>query len=203
MAHKTFISYKYSEASFIRDKIISSLGADATFYRGERSDSPDLTDTSTSNIKKNLADMMYQTSVTIVVISPNLKKSKWVDWEIEYSLKDISRKNRTSHTNGVLGVIMKFNGSYDWLKATNYKADGCVSTTYNEDFLYPIINNNRYNQTPKKYSCVLCKSVDSQYGSYISLIEEETFLNNPQKYIEIAYEKSEKATRDYVISKTR
>lgn len=52
MAHKTFISYKYSEAQNLRDKIIDSLGEDAKYYQGETSDSPDLTDTSTENIKK-------------------------------------------------------------------------------------------------------------------------------------------------------
>ena len=102
MAHKTFISYKYSEAQNLRDKIIDSLGEDAKYYQGETSDSPDLTDTSTENIKKNLRDMMFDTSVTIVIISPNIKKSRWIDWEIEYSLKRITRKERTSHTNGVV-----------------------------------------------------------------------------------------------------
>ena len=63
MAHKTFISYKYSEARDLRDRIIEALGDDATYYKGETSDSPDLTDTSTENIKKNLKDMMYDTSV--------------------------------------------------------------------------------------------------------------------------------------------
>lgn len=116
MARKTFISYKYSEAQGLRDRIIVAMGDDATYYRGETSDSPDLTDTSTENIKRNLRNMMYGTSVTIVILSPNIKQSKWIDWEIEYCLKSISRKDRTSHTNGVVGVIMKVNGSYDWLK---------------------------------------------------------------------------------------
>ena len=77
MARKTFISYKYSEAQDLRDEILEALGDDATYYQGETADSPDLTDSSTENIKKNLTDMMYDTSVTIVVISPNLKDSKW------------------------------------------------------------------------------------------------------------------------------
>lgn len=94
MAHKTFISYKYSEACRLRDDILDALGDDASYYRGETSESPDLTDTSTENIKKNLKEMMYDTSVTIVIISPNMKQSKWIDWEIEYCLKNITRKNR-------------------------------------------------------------------------------------------------------------
>ena len=112
MAHKTFISYKYSESQELRDRIIEALGDDATYYKGETSDSPDLTDTTTDNIKKNLRDMMYDTSVTIVILSPNMKQSKWIDWEIEYCLKKIPRKERVSQTNGVVAVISKINGSY-------------------------------------------------------------------------------------------
>ena len=191
MAHKTFISYKYSEAQNLRDKIIDSLGEDAKYYQGETSDSPDLTDTSTENIKKNLRDMMFDTSVTIVIISPNIKKSRWIDWEIEYSLKRITRKERTSHTNGVVGVIMKVNGSYDWFKYSTQHQDGCRSNKYRDDLVYDIINNNRFNQNPKKFSCEQCQTVDALSGSYISFVEEEDFLADPNKYINNAYDKSE------------
>ena len=78
MAHKTFISYKWSEAQQLRDDIIDALGEDVSYYKGETSDSPDLTDTTTDNAaldcKKNLRDMMYDTSVTIVIISPHMKE---------------------------------------------------------------------------------------------------------------------------------
>ena len=63
MAHKTFISYKWSEAQDLRDDIIEALGDDATYYKGETSDSPDLTDTSTENIKKNLKDNGYDLDI--------------------------------------------------------------------------------------------------------------------------------------------
>lgn len=100
---------------------------------------------------------MYNTSVTIVIISPNIKKSKWINWEIEYCLSNYSRKGRTSHTNGVVGVIMKVNGGYNWLD-----------------------------------------------GSYIEYVEEEeTFLKNPQLYIDNAYTKSENFADGYVLRKER
>lgn len=203
MAHKTFISYKYSDARSLRDSIIKSLGKDAIYYQGETSDSPDLRDTSTENIKKNLTNMMYDTSVTIVIISPNMKKSKWIDWEIEYNLKNITRKGRTSHTNGVVGVIMKYNGGYSWFKTTTDKSDGCSSSSYDENKVYEIINSNRFNQNPKVYSCDTCKTVNALTGSYIAYVEEETFLSNPQKYIKNAYDKSENNARGYDIIKTR
>lgn len=202
MARKTFISYKYSEARDLRDTILNALGKDATFYQGETSDSPDLTDTSTENIKKNLTDMMYNTSVTIVIISPNIKQSKWIDWEIEYCLKEISREGRTSKTNGVVGVIQKVNGDYSWFKSTNQNSDGCSSSSYLEHLVYDIISKNRYNQTPKKYSCDICKTVNSLTGSYLSYVEEDVFLGDTQKYIENAFEKCENVA-DYELIKQR
>ena len=64
MAHKAFISYKYSESQDLRDKIIEALGSDATYYKGETSDSPDLTDTTTDNIKRRLRGMMNDIKLT-------------------------------------------------------------------------------------------------------------------------------------------
>ena len=197
MDHKTFISYKYSESQTLRDEIIKSLGTSAIYYKGETSDSPDLTDMKTETIKKKLTDMMYETSVTIVIISPNMRKSKWINWEIEYCLKNITRKGRTSHRNGIVAVIKKENGSYNWFKQSNIQPDGCLTSTYNEDLVYDIIKKNRYNQNPKKYSCMTCKSVDRLTGSYISYIEEEEFLKNPHKYIDNAYSKSENDAKGY------
>lgn len=197
MDHKTFISYKYSESQTLRDDIIKSLGTSAIYYNGETSDSPDLTDMKTETIKKKLTDMMHGTSVTIVIISPNMRKSKWINWEIEYCLKNITRKGRTSHRNGIVAVIKKENGSYNWFKQSNIQPDGCLTSTYNEDLVYDIIKKNRYNQNPKKYSCMTCKSVDRLTGSYISYIEEEEFLKNPHKYIDNAYSKSENDAKGY------
>lgn len=203
MAHKTFISYKYSEAQDLRDRIIESLGKDASYYKGETSDSPDLTDTSTENIKKNLKDMMFDTSVTIVIISPNMKESKWIDWEIEYCLKNITRKDRTSHTNGVVGVIMKVDGKYDWFKYSTTNSDNCIVSSYHDFKTFDIINKNRYNQDPKKYSCDKCKCVNALTGSYIAFVEEDDFLGNPIKYINNAYDKGENDASGYKIYPTR
>ncbi len=203
MAHKTFISYKYSEARDLRDRIIEALKEDAVYYQGETSDSPDLTDTSTENIKKNLTDMMYGTSVTILIISPNMKDSKWIDWEIEYCLKNTTRKDRTSHTNGVVGVIMKVNGNYDWFKYSTDNDDGCSVWNYRLEKVHNIIKNNRGNQNPKKYSCPNCKCIDALTGSYIAFVEEDTFIDNPQKYINNAYDKSENDAAGYKIDSTR
>jgi len=192
MARKTFISYKYSEAKELRDTIVQKMGDDAKFYTGETSDSPDMSDSTTESIKETLKDMMYRTSVTIIIISPNMTQSEWIDWEIEYTLKQIKRGDLTSRANGLLGVIMKYNGSYDWLISRTTKQDGCTARSFNESLLYDIITKNRFNRKgAEKYSCTTCKTFDWLQGSYMSLIDEETFLKDLDKYIENAFDKSQ------------
>lgn len=202
MAHKTFISYKYSEAQDLRDAIVDKLGDDASYYRGETSDSPDLTDYKTETIREHLKDMIFDTTVTIVIISPHMTESEWIDWEIEYSLREYSRNNRKSKSNGIVGVIMKVDGGYEWLRSTTKHEDGHTSTNNDSSKLYRIINDNRFNETPVVYSCEKCKTVDRLSGSYISLIPEEEFLDNPAKFIENAYQKCRTIDK-YIISKTR
>ncbi|WP_431624580.1 TIR domain-containing protein [Enterobacter chuandaensis] len=203
MARETFISYKFSEAQSLRDKIIESLGDDAVYYKGETTESPDISNTTVDNIKNNLKDMIFGTSVTIVIVSPEMKFSKWIDWEIEYSLKEYKREDTTSRTNGIVGVIMKKDGNYKWLTSSNKNPDGCSSRTIDSSKLYKIINNNRYNlSSEEKYCCLECKSYDKINGSYISLIEEHLFLENPNYYIENAYQKS-KNLKSYTLSKKR
>lgn len=202
MAYKTFISYKYSEAKDLRDRIVEALGDDAKYYQGETSESPNMSDKTTDYIKDKLKDMIYSTSVTIVVISPNIKLSNWIDWEIEYSLKHIKRNDRTSGTNGVLGVVMKYNGDYSWLRPSVTNSDGHTALDTKDEYLYDVIHKNRFNQVPPEYTCDVCKNVNSLTGAYISLINEEVFLKDPNKYIDNAYDKS-KNTSNYNLTKKK
>lgn len=203
MAHKTFISYKYSESQDLRDRIIDALGDDATYYNGETSDSPDLTDTSTENIKRHLSDMMYDTSVTILIVSPNMKESEWIPWEIEYSLKSISRKNRTSHTNGVVGVIKKVDGGYGWFITSGVNCHGNPTIFYDCSLLPNIVSENMFNSNPKQWHCARCQTYDAMLGSYITMVKEDVFLSDPQIYINNAYNKSENDAEGYDLVKVR
>jgi hypothetical protein len=201
MARKTFISYKYSECQNLRDRILEALGDDVSYYKGETSDSPSLDDVTTETIKEKLKKMIHDTSVTIVIVSPNMIDSNWIDWEVEYSLKEIKRGDKTSRTNGVVGVIMEYEGSYEWFKKSKKKDDGCTVFSYMTDKVYPVINDNRYNlNSDSPYSCTTCKCYDMLDGSFISFIEEQQFLKNPTKYIENAFEKSSRVD-DFELTK--
>lgn len=203
MSHKTFISYKYSEAKDLRDDIIEKLGEDAQYYQGETSNSPNLTDLTTETIKEKLKDMIFDTTVTIVIISPNMKDSNWIDWEVEYSLKKITRGDRTSSINGIVGVIQKVNGSYDWFIEHKTNCHGNRVLSYKSGKVFPIISKNHFNSDPSIWHCDTCETYDYLNGSYIAYVEEENFLENPQYYIENAFEKSENDGKGYDLTRQR
>lgn len=192
MARKTFISYKYSESCDVRDRIIRALGDDATYYKGEDGYSQDLSGYAAETIKEHLKKMIYDTSVTIVVLSPEMNDSAWIPWELEYSLKDVKRGDRCSHSNGIVAVVKKVDGSYSWLRRDVVQADGCHTHSFDESKLPKIISDNRSNQEPKEYACNCCKSIDWLSGSYISVINEDDFIDDPSRFIENAYEKSQR-----------
>ena len=185
MARKTFISYKYSDvvkekANNLRDRIIEKLGDASRFYKGEDGYSQDLSSLSANYIKKKLKDMIRDTSVTIVILSPNMKISNWMNWEISYSLTEITRENRTSLTNGVICVVQKqqeyyslVNG-YNWMKDWNGKWD--LSKCFE------VIRLNQNNKS--RYSS------SSFSSNYIDIVTEDAFLKDPNKYIEEAYQKA-------------
>ncbi|WP_318492529.1 TIR domain-containing protein [Photobacterium leiognathi] len=190
MARKTFVSYKYSESVDLRDKIIESLGEEAKYYTGETSESPYLGDLQTETIKDHLKSMIYNTSVIIVILSPEMTKSSWISWELKYALKSIKRGDQNSKPNGIVAVVQKVDGGYDWLITHNPNSNGCSSRRVSKKPLPEIINLNRFNRKETLYHCDNCKTYDSMQDSYISVITEDSFLSNPTYYIENAYEKS-------------
>ncbi len=129
-------------------------------------------------------------------------QSSWISDEISYSLKKVSRDGTQSQRNGVVAVIKKVNGSYDWFKYRITYPDGHSSSGYHEEKVFEIIRENRRNQNPPEYVCDRCKTIDGLTGSYISYIEEDEFINNMDKYIENAYQKSLNDCSGYIVKPT-
>lgn len=202
LSHKTFISYKYSESCGIRDRICEALDDDARYYKGETSESPDLTDLATETIKARLRDMIFDTSVTIVVLSPHMRDSEWMDWEIRYSLRQTPRNGRASRTNGIVCVLGRFGGGYDWLRSECRHNDGHSSVRYESALMLDVINDNRSNKLEQDYYCRDCNIISADWGSYASIVIEDDFVANPGKFIDIAYEKSQREA-EYNICKNQ
>lgn len=148
MGYKVFVSYKFRDndvealrtttqpptwpcdyVEYIRNHVLSY----DDIYKGEKQDDdPSLL--SDNQIWERLKSKIYDSSVTVVLISPNMKepykhqRSQWIPWEISYSLKETTRKDRTSHNNAILAVILPDkNGSYSY---------------YNKNNLFPILKEN-------------------------------------------------------------
>lgn len=193
MAHKTFISYKYSEATSLRDAIIKKLGSDATYYQGETSSSPDMSDYKTSTIRQKLADMIYDTTVMVVVVSPNMTQSSWMEWEIKYALREQSRNGRTSHSNGLVCVIQKdaFRAifgldAYSWAKTTDGR---WLASKFFDVLVKNMGNKKSWMESPIPSTNKAL--YDSLSASYIDIVTEDDFLKAPSYYIDKAFDKSE------------
>lgn len=100
----------YNSCTTVRsyvDRMESYFDQTTNIYKGE-SDNEDLSYFTENTIWEKLKDRIYDSSVTIVMISPNMKESyksessQWIPWEIAYSLRKTTRGDRTSHTNAVL-----------------------------------------------------------------------------------------------------
>lgn len=193
MAHKTFISYKYSEAKGLRDAIIIRMGSDATFYQGETSSSPDMCDYKTGTIRQKLADMIYETTVMIVVVSPNMTLSSWMEWEINYALREQSRNGRTSHADGVVCVIEK-NALYEGLGLDPYSWAKAPDKRWLISKFFSILVQNMGNKKAWMESPIPSTNkalYDSLSSNYIDIVTEDEFLKAPSYYVDKAFDKSE------------
>lgn len=183
MGRKIFISYKYADSdvkqftnlnSWYRqeDTVRSYVDLVETYfknnsdhiYKGE-SDGEDLSQLSDSTIRDKLYDRIYDSTVTIVMLSPNMKeayrqqKYQWIPQEISYSLREQSRTNSkgqsvTSSTNALLGVVLPDrNGSYSyfWNKCTLCSSN---CTMYNTSWLFEILRKDTFNiKRPDSEQC--------------------------------------------------
>ena len=112
---------------------------------------------------------MYDSSLTIILISPNMKepntweKSQWIPWEISYSIRKTTRGYYTSQRNAVLAVVLPDkHGNYNYYKSMR---------------LFSILQANIVN-------------------GYIPVVSWDDFKYDCDKYIDKAYE-AQKNTPEY------
>lgn len=216
MGKKIFISYKYADdqvenltsgkASTVRDYVDEfekKVDSSDDIFKGE-SDGEDLSELSDDTIWEKLKDRIYDSSVTIVFISPGMKDSgkkdrdQWIPWEISYSLKETTRKNKngdsiTSHSNAILAVVLPdSNGSYSYyLEPKSCCSGGCI--THHTNKLFSIIKKNKFNRI-KNSSKRICDSDNTIWSgtcSYIEAVRWESFIANYKKYVNSAVDRQE------------
>lgn len=217
MGRKIFVSYKYLDSQVqdldiyeivdfwgtkLRQKITTTprhyvdklaeiLEDEEHIYKGE-DDGESMDSLADSTIGSKLGDKIFDSSVTIVLISKGMKnlflpeKDQWIPWEISYSLKEQSRQNIRSKTNGVIAVVLPDElGRYEYYITNDVE---CNCRNLNTPFLFQILRDNMFNvKEPDKR---LCNNAWVYSGdcSYIQSVKWDDFKNNPTKYIDKAIE---------------
>jgi len=214
MGHKIFISYKYAdenvkhivgewyETNTVRNYVdqLESYLKDSSdhIYKGE-SDGEDLSQLSEETIWNKLKDRIYDSTLTIVIISKNMKENwkaerdQWIPWEISYSLKEVSREDKngkaiSSKTNAVLAIVVPDNmNSYSYY---TYQKKCCSSgcRVILTDTFFGILKRNMFNEiNPNTNNCTDGSTVYYGDSSYIISIKWDDFIVDVNKYINEAY----------------
>ena len=226
MGRKIFVSYKYADSnvknltwnqnSTVRDyvtKFQDQILNDDEINKGEE-DGEDLSQLSDDTIWEKLKDRIYDSSVTVIFISPNMKDSgkaereQWIPWEISYSLKEISRKNKsgksiTSTSNAMLAVVLPdSNGSYSYYLESHNCCSSSCQTHHTENLFYALRKNkfNLIEHTTRDCDSVEGKIWTSSNPSYIESVKWDAFIKNYEKYIDAAVERKNNI-EDYDICK--
>ena len=198
MGHNVFVSYKYSDAFSTREEIRKKLGKEGHFYNGEKGFVA--LEKADSTIKEYLKEMIFRTSVTVVVISPCVKLSDWVDWEIRYSLRQPSRNGTTSFRNGIVCVIQN---CADCFGNENTKWAKDVNGNYRKDIFPVSIINNLQETFPDLQTLinVMMGGTASHKKDYCVVVSESAFKSDPSTYIEEAYNRAGDLSYEVVVNK--
>lgn len=175
--HKIFISYKYHDKDVFqrvnhrlfeereigertpRDyvNVLETYIKDYSphYYKAEE-DNNDLSRLSDNQIWELLKDKIFDSTLTIILVSPNMKeknkldRDQWIPWEIQYSLGLQQRKNSNgglirSNTNAMMAIVLPdSSGSYEYyFKYKKCCSSGCrINKT---SILFNILKKNTFN----------------------------------------------------------
>jgi hypothetical protein len=223
VARKIFVSYKHEDSGVrplnrysittARDYVdlLEQYFEGDYIYKGER-EGEDLGNFKDETIESHLRDKIFDSSVTIVLISKNMKEfgvnedDQWIPWEISYSLKEKTREDRTSATNAMLAVVVPDESdSYQYFIEHN-PCSHCNSVTWKTHTLFNILGKNMFNRKqPKLARCTneLCGRVfhTGDDHSYIHPVKWDDFISNINRYVSLATQINENID-DYDIRKT-
>lgn len=190
MSRRVFISFRYNDGHKYKEYLSRLFSASDTVIN--HSESQDRSNMSEDTIKRYLYDKLRNTSVTIVLLTPQAinhqKKSTiygyvYDDWmydEIKYSLDD----RDGNRCNGLIAVYTP--------EAKNLVIESMPnseSTTIKS--FDNLVRKNMFNIRKNYKHNPKAGIYDSKLDHYCSLVSWDTFINNFDYYIELAAKKRE------------
>ncbi len=202
MGRKVFISYKHSDenveslrgfgntARSYVDYLIEHRLNDE-IYKGEGNE--DISQFRDDTIKTHLKNKIHDSSITLVLISAGMKNAhqmesdQWIPWEVSYSLKEITRNDKVSHSNGILAIVLPDRyGSYEYF--ITQPCSVCNSRHLSTNKLFQIIQDNMFNSKSKAQTEEHCSSCNRTFyrgsTSYIESVKWIDFLSNKDHYLD-------------------
>ena len=191
MARKVFISFRYKDGNKYKEDLSKLFASSNTVINC--SENVDRSRMSEETIKRYLYDKLKNTSVTIVLLTPeaiNHQKKyngfsyvydDWIYDEIKYSLDD--REN-----NGCNGLIAVYTPEAKDLVIDNSSNTETITI---KDF-DNLVRKNMFNVKPTYKHNPKNGIYDSKLDHYCSLISWDDFINYFDMYIELAESKREK-----------
>lgn len=199
MARKIFISYKYADTNVrqnpniywrqtrVRDYVdqLQELIGENNINKGEK-DGEDMSVLQDTTIQSCLGDKIFDSSITLVLISPNMKEpykselDQWIPWEISYSLREQSRNGRQSKTNAIMAIVLPDrNNSYTYF-LQEHICPYCNTILYRTDRLFKILSANMFNRyNPTFSTCTHHKnSPETGEFSYIPCVKWQDFIED-------------------------
>ena len=219
MARKIFVSYKYADGSVLPLNggttarayvdVLMDLFENDEIYKGEGNE--DLSVFKDETIQTRLKYKIYDSSITLVLISPNMKdpwkqeSDQWIPWEVSYSLKEISRQERRSLTNAMLAVVLPDLSSLYSYFIEDSTCTNCFCRTVKHDTLFQILRDNMFNiKEPTYNGCqdhLNNKGAFTGHTSYIDSVKWCDFIADTEKFLRMAKERGD-GIDDYNITKT-
>lgn len=214
--YKVFISYKYGDSSVFQIPnrkveefglttarnyvdIIQECFEDSSHINKGEKDGEDLSQFKDETIASKLRDKIYDSKVTIVLISPQMRDVKdeeddqWIPWEIRYSLREPSRGGRTSHRNAILGIVLPdVRGSYTYAMYNKF-CGLCTCVRYPLTNSFTILKELVLNrEDPElKQNCVRSERVLLYPHSYMHVVKWEYFIDHIDECLDTAVQISE------------
>lgn len=185
--------WKYFTARNYVDLLQEKLSEDH-INKGE-DDGTDLSDFQDETIWSKLREKIFDSSVTIVLISKHMvdntktEYEQWIPWEIAYSLREKTQGDKVSTINWIIAVALPDeNDSYEYIQT---KKD-CDVLMWYTDKTFKIIGKNMFNRKRSKLNathCYNCNNLHHAWNdhSYIHPVRWDDFIGNINDYIEHAH----------------